>query len=89
MDNEIYVSGTKKARGARVTENQLSSMVNFMESNKSLATGKFQGINEKDALRKKWDELTIHLNGLKGAQKNSTQWQVVCIISVCNFKKRE
>ncbi|XP_048515803.1 uncharacterized protein LOC125502118 [Athalia rosae] len=70
------LSRVKKVRSGRVSETQIKAMIDFMEGNKSLATGKFPGMNGRDTLRQKWDELGSYLNTMKGAQKNSAQWQV-------------
>lgn len=55
----------------------MSAMLDFFLSNKGMAEGKFQVVNGREALQKKWEELANDLNAIKGANKTVAQWQVV------------
>lgn len=50
------------------------------------AAGKFSGKEGKDWLRHRWDALALELNSIGGgAQKDSSQWQTVSILTASIF----
>ncbi|XP_046589398.1 uncharacterized protein LOC124293249 [Neodiprion lecontei] len=67
---------SKRIRSGRATDAQLVAMVQFIETHKGIAEGKFLIMNGKEELRKKWDQLANTLNMTKGATKTTAQWQV-------------
>ncbi|XP_046626159.1 uncharacterized protein LOC124307955 [Neodiprion virginianus] len=67
---------SKRIRSGRATDAQLAAMVQFIETHKGIAEGKFLIMNGKEELRKKWDQLANTLNMTKGATKTTSQWQV-------------
>ncbi|KAI4461550.1 hypothetical protein MML48_5g00016716 [Holotrichia oblita] len=53
----------------------LQIMLDFMEENSTLATGSFAGPEGKKLQRKKWDELTLLLNGAGFGERSREKWQ--------------
>lgn len=66
----------KKTRSARCSATQFNEMIDFMIENKLMIAGKLTPEQHK-LVENKWRELTILLNGKKGANKTPDQWKKV------------
>ncbi|XP_073841397.1 uncharacterized protein [Musca autumnalis] len=65
------------AKRSRASSEQIRYLVDFMTNNKDLASGKFAKMNGKLESKKKWEELSVSLNSLGGADKSPDQWHTV------------
>lgn len=66
-----------KKRGKRTTSDQMAILIDYLENNKILITGKSHPMNTGE-VENKWDELVELLNSTKnGAIKDKKQWKNV------------
>ncbi|KAL4720333.1 hypothetical protein ACJJTC_018081 [Scirpophaga incertulas] len=54
---------------SRPTSQQLESLVEFLELNPGIAKGLLHTAHAKNDTRRKWDDISLNLNALGGAQK--------------------
>lgn len=72
----------KKSRQGRRNENQLSFLVDYMVQNPHVATGKFNSLHGRDAMRGSWEDLVVQLNNLRNPgvkEKDVKSWKEVSI----------
>lgn len=65
-----------KKRGKRTTTEQMTIMVDYLQKNKIMITGKCHPLNTGE-LEGNWDELVNLLNKANGARKDKKQWKSV------------
>ncbi|XP_058984205.1 uncharacterized protein LOC109613408 [Musca domestica] len=73
----LKMDNMKKTRCPRASMAQHAALLNFLESEKGLAEGKFVAMHGKESARKKWLEIAEELNKILGAVKAPEQWQTV------------
>lgn len=72
-------------RNKKTNKSQMEVIVNFLEQNRVLVTGKTHPLNPGE-LDDKWEELTVLLNSVEnGARKEKKQWKTVSIQFIARF----
>lgn len=72
----------KRLRAGRVTDRQREIILDYMESNEDLLTGRFTAQFTKHHLDTLWNDVTLRLNSEgNGAVKDVKKWKKVFIIS--------
>ncbi|XP_071054261.1 uncharacterized protein [Onthophagus taurus] len=66
-----------KKREANMSYSQKAALVAFMTDHAEFLQGKVAGIERKEERNRLWEELTVLLNNIEGAVKDSTKWQKV------------
>lgn len=68
------------SRSKKTTKEQMELLIQFIESNRILVSGKCHPMKSHE-LEEKWDEVTNLLNSTEsGARKDKKQWKAVSVI---------
>ncbi|KAL4702260.1 hypothetical protein ACJJTC_002855 [Scirpophaga incertulas] len=72
---------------SRPTSQQLEALVEFLELNSGIAKGLLRTAHAKHDTKRKWDDISINLNALGGAQKTGKGWAKYWADKKCALKK--
>lgn len=61
----------------RPSQHQLESLADFLEQHPGIAKGLLRTANAKQETKRKWEEASVSLNALGGAQKDGKGWAKV------------
>ncbi|KAL4703685.1 hypothetical protein ACJJTC_005249 [Scirpophaga incertulas] len=72
---------------SRPTSQQLEALVEFLELNSGIAKGLLRTAHAKNDTKRKWDDISLNLNALGGAQKTGKGWAKYWADKKCTLKK--
>lgn len=72
------------SQSARPTYPQLETLINFLEENPGIAKGHLRSSQAKWETKRKWEQISITLNAMGGAQKDAKGWSKVRCIQYIN-----
>lgn len=70
---------------ARPTQSQMKILLELMAKDPQLCSGKFTQTFTQKIAKKKWEDISIHLNSLPGAQKSWDKWKKVSYVVLYRY----
>lgn len=71
---------SSNSRGKKTTKTQMELIVNYLEKNNTIVSGKTHPLDAKQ-IERDWEELTGLLNSVEfGAKKDVKQWKTVSFV---------